>query len=102
MTFEWDPAKNLSNIQKHGFDFSDAEELFRGLLVVDPDILVGKPVVNGTRLSVDFLLGLLGQGWPEAEILRNFPGLQREDLLACWAYASGVLREEKVYRYEVA
>ena len=38
MTFEWDPAKNLSNIQKHGFDFSDAEELFRGLLVVDPDM----------------------------------------------------------------
>jgi hypothetical protein len=36
--FEWDPAKNLSNIQKHGFDFSDAEELFRGLLVVDPDV----------------------------------------------------------------
>jgi uncharacterized protein len=36
MTFEWDPAKNLSNIQKHGFDFSDAEELFGGLLVVDP------------------------------------------------------------------
>jgi uncharacterized protein len=38
MIFEWDPAKNLSNIQKHGFDFSDAEELFRGLLVVDPDM----------------------------------------------------------------
>jgi uncharacterized protein (DUF433 family) len=44
----------------------------------------------------------LAQGWPEAEILRNYPGLQREDLLACWAYASEVLREEKVYRYQVA
>ena len=54
-------------------------------IIVDPDILVGKPVVKGTRLSVDFLLGLLGQGWPESEILRNYPGLQREDLLACWA-----------------
>jgi uncharacterized protein (DUF433 family) len=57
-------------------------------IIVDPDILVGKPVVKGTRLSVDFLLGLLAQGWPEAEILRNYPGLQREDLLACSAYAS--------------
>ena len=37
-------------------------------IVVDPDILVGKPIVNGTRLSVDFLLGLLAQGWTESEI----------------------------------
>ncbi|MGO8898764.1 MAG: DUF433 domain-containing protein [Isosphaeraceae bacterium] len=71
-------------------------------IVIDPDILVGKPVVKGTRLSVDFLLGLLGQGWAESEILRNYPGLQREDLLACWAYAAEVLSQEKVYRFQVA
>lgn len=70
-------------------------------ITVDPEILVGRPVVKGTRLSVDFLLGLLAKGWPENEILRNYPGLQREDLLACWAYASEVLRDEKVYRYAV-
>jgi uncharacterized protein (DUF433 family) len=40
-------------------------------IVIDPAVLAGKPVVRGTRLSVDFLLGLLAQGWPEAEILRN-------------------------------
>jgi uncharacterized protein (DUF433 family) len=45
-------------------------------------------VVRGTRLSVDFLLGLMGQGWSEAEILRNYPGLERHDLLACLQYAS--------------
>jgi uncharacterized protein (DUF433 family) len=65
-------------------------------IVIDPDILVGKPVVKGTRLSVDFLLGLLAQGWTEAEILRNYPGLERKDLLACWAYAADVLSQEKV------
>ena len=70
-------------------------------IVVDSEILVGKPVVKGTRLSVDFLLGLLVQGWSEAEILRNYPGLQREDLLACWAYASETLGDEKVYSYEL-
>jgi uncharacterized protein len=37
MIFEWDEAKNRSNIRKHGLDFADAEELFRGVLVVDPD-----------------------------------------------------------------
>lgn len=52
-------------------------------IVLDPAILVGKPIVQGTRLSVDFLLGLMAQGWPESEILRNYPGLTREDLLAC-------------------
>jgi uncharacterized protein (DUF433 family) len=66
-------------------------------IIVDPDILVGKPVVKGTRLSVEFLLDLLGQGWSEAEILRNYPGLQRDDLLACCTYASEVVRQEKVY-----
>ena len=43
-------------------------------IVIDPDILVGKPVVKGTRLSVDLLLGLLAQGWAASEILRNDPG----------------------------
>ncbi len=38
MILEWDAAKNISNIQKHGFDFAEAEELFAGVLVVDPDI----------------------------------------------------------------
>jgi uncharacterized protein (DUF433 family) len=56
-------------------------------IVVDPKILVGKPVVRGTRLSVDFLLGLMAHGWSEAEILRNYPGLAHEDLLACLEYA---------------
>jgi uncharacterized DUF497 family protein len=37
MTFEWDEGKNRSNIRKHGFDFADAQEMFRGVLVVDPD-----------------------------------------------------------------
>jgi uncharacterized protein (DUF433 family) len=57
---------------------------YRDRIVIDSEILVGKPVVKGSRLSVDFLLGLLAQGWTESEILRNFPGLEREDLHACW------------------
>ena len=66
-------------------------------IILDPNVLTGKPVVKGTRLSVDFLLGLLAQGWPEAEILRNYPGLVREDLLACWAYAAEIVRTEKAF-----
>ncbi len=52
-------------------------------IIVDPKILVGKPVIKGTRLAVDFILDLLAQGWSHDEILRNYPGLTAEDIHAC-------------------
>ena len=64
---------------------------------VDPQVLVGKPVVKGTRLAVEFIIDLLAQGWSEDEILRNYPDLTREDILACLSYASTILHEERVY-----
>lgn len=66
-------------------------------IILEPEILTGKPVIRGTRLSVDFVIGLLAEGWTEADILRNYPGLVREDITACLAYARDVLRSEKVY-----
>ena len=70
---------------------------FESRIVVDPDVLVGKPIVKGTRLSVEFLVGLLAEGWTEVEVLRNYPGLTVEDLRACLAYAAHVLSSERVY-----
>lgn len=66
-------------------------------IVLDPAVLAGKPVIRGTRLSVDFVIGLMADGWSEADILRNYPGLSRDDLAACLAYARDALRSEKVY-----
>jgi uncharacterized protein (DUF433 family) len=66
-------------------------------ITIDPRILVGKPVVRGTRLAVEFLVDLMAQGWSESEILRNYPGLEAEDLRACLAYAAATLREERIY-----
>ena len=71
-------------------------------IVIDPNILVGKPVVKGTRLAVEFIIDLLAQGWTEAEVLGNYPGLTREDIQACLAYAGHALRAEKVYPVGVA
>lgn len=71
-------------------------------IIVDPNILVGKPVVKGTRLAVEFIIDLLAQGWSEADILRNYPGLTHDDILACLAYASQRLKAEKVYPLAVA
>jgi uncharacterized protein (DUF433 family) len=66
-------------------------------ITMDPAVLVGKPVVSGTRLSVDFIVGLLADGWSEAEVLRNYPGLTHEDILACLGYARDALQNERVY-----
>src|SRR5437868_13378840 len=66
-------------------------------IVVDPNVLVGKPVIKGTRLAVEFIIDLLAQGWTESDILSNYPGLTREDILACLAYASARLHDERVF-----
>jgi uncharacterized protein (DUF433 family) len=66
-------------------------------IIVDPGILVGKPVVKGTRLAVEFIVDLLAQGWSEREILKNYPGLTREHIRASLAYANATLHDERVY-----
>lgn len=65
-------------------------------ITVDPAVLVGKPVIRGTRLAVEFILGLIAQGWPEEEIMRNYR-LTREQVRACVACAQQRLNEEKVF-----
>jgi uncharacterized protein (DUF433 family) len=66
-------------------------------IVIDPGILVGKPIVKGTRISVEFVIDLLGRGWTAERILREYDHLKPEDLQACLAYASDVLKSERVY-----
>ena len=65
-------------------------------ITADPSVLVGKPVIKGTRLAVEFILELMAEGWSEADILRNYPGLTREQILACVAYAKDRVSEEKL------
>ena len=66
-------------------------------IVVDPKILVGKPVIRGTRLSVEFILDLLANNWTIDEILIEYPQLEREDIIAALKYAAEMVKEEKVY-----
>jgi uncharacterized protein (DUF433 family) len=66
-------------------------------IIVDEAVLTGKPVVKGTRIAVDFIIELLAEGWSHEEILRNYPRLQREDILAALRWASEALRSERVY-----
>ena len=66
-------------------------------IVFDPSILAGKPVIRGTRLSVELILELLAAGQSEAEVLHNYPGITHEDILACLSYASYLAHEYKAY-----
>jgi uncharacterized protein (DUF433 family) len=66
-------------------------------IVADASVLTGKPVIRGTRLSVEFILNLLAEGWSEEEVLRNYPGLKQEHIRACLAYARDLLGEERVF-----
>ena len=66
-------------------------------IVIDQEILGGKPVIKGTRISVEFILELLANGWSYEEILRNYPQLEREDILAAIRYSVEILRDEKIY-----
>lgn len=66
-------------------------------ITVNPNVLVGKPIIKGTRLAVEFIIDLLAQGWSIDEILRNYPGITVVDIQACLSYASAALKSEKVY-----
>jgi uncharacterized protein (DUF433 family) len=72
---------------------------------INPKICGGKPVIKGTRITVEFILELLANGWSYDEILENYPQLKRENILEAIRYAVDVLKEERIYKppkkYEV-
>ncbi len=57
---------------------------------LNPHVLTGKPVIRGTRLSVEFIVALVEDGWTEGDILRNYPDIERQNITAYLAYACGV------------
>ena len=72
-------------------------EEWQDRIVVDPKVLVGKPVIRGTRLSVEFILDLLANDWTIEQILSEYPQLERKDVIAVLKYAAEMAKEEKVY-----
>lgn len=71
-------------------------------ITVDPRILVGKPVVKGTRISVEMVMDLLAAGWTYEQLLESYPTLRADDIRACLAYASELLHSEKVFPLQIA
>ena len=63
----------------------------RERIVINPKVMTGKPVIRGTRLTVQFILGLLAHGATMDEIIEEYPGLTREDIFACLLFATEAL-----------
>ena len=70
---------------------------WQNYILSDPEILVGKPVVKGTRLSVEFILSLFAKGWSEEQILENYPALNKTALQAVFAFSAECMREEALF-----
>jgi len=66
-------------------------------ITLDPGVLAGKPIIRGTRIAVEFVIGLMADGWNETDILANYPGLTHDDVIACLSYARDTLSSEKVF-----
>jgi uncharacterized protein (DUF433 family) len=64
---------------------------------INPKVMVGKPVIRGTRIPVELIIRLLGQGISEDEILRQYPHLELQDIRAALTYAAGVLAHEDIF-----
>ncbi|WP_341735252.1 DUF433 domain-containing protein [Microcoleus sp. CAWBG640] len=63
----------------------------------NPKILLGKPVIKGTRISVEFILGLFSEGWTEQQVIENYPTLNSESIQAVFAFAAECLKEDVFY-----
>ena len=61
-------------------------------IVTNPDILAGRPVISGTRISVELILDCLSSGWSMVELMENYPSIKLEDILAALAFAADVIR----------
>ena len=67
---------------------------WRERITTEPDILMGKPTVKGTRISVELIVGWLAQGWTHEQVLESYPHITRDDILAALAFTAEMLREE--------
>ncbi|WP_353686773.1 DUF433 domain-containing protein [Thermodesulfovibrio sp. 3462-1] len=70
---------------------------YRDRIEINPEILVGKPIIKGTRISVEFILEFLANGWDIEKILKNYPQLTKKDIIAAIEYSLEILKEEKIY-----
>lgn len=70
-------------------------------IVSDKNILLGKPAIKGTRLSVEFIIERLASGWTQEQILENYLRLTKEDLQSVFAYVADCFKNGLIYEFPV-
>ena len=63
---------------------------------LNPEVMMGKPVIRGTRITVELILRKLGEGMDEANLLDAYPSLKREDIRAAMEYAAAVIAHDEI------
>ena len=63
---------------------------------INPNVMVGKPIIKGTRIPVDLIIKLLAQGMTQEEILEDYPNLEKEDIRAALEYVAKILQGEEI------
>jgi uncharacterized protein (DUF433 family) len=71
-------------------------------ITIRPDVFGGKPIIRDMRISVEMVLALLAQGAGEADILEDYPELERDDVRACLAFARAMVAHDRIDRVRVA
>ena len=66
-------------------------------IVINPNIMVGKPIIKGTRIPVDIIIKLIAQGMTKEEILEDYPNLTEEDIKAALDYVAEIIKGEDVF-----
>jgi uncharacterized protein (DUF433 family) len=73
------------------------EQSWKTYINSDPEILLGKPVIKGTRISIEHIVSLFETGWTEEKILENYPSLRKEHLRAVFNYLNECLKVEMFF-----
>jgi uncharacterized protein (DUF433 family) len=66
-------------------------------IITDDNVLCGKPIIKDTRISVEFIIELLSEGWKIEDVLKNYPQLAEEDIMAALKYSAEVVKREKTF-----
>jgi len=69
---------------------------YRDKISISPDVMLGKPVIKGTRITVEFIIKKLSEGMDIDELLEEYSSLEKEDILASLAYSADVISKEEI------
>lgn len=69
---------------------------YRDKIEISPDIMLGKPVIKGTRITVELIIKKMSEGMEVNDIIAEYPQVQKDDIMACLAYSADVISKDEI------